>query len=100
MNSELRHVVESQINDLYDSYHKDDVSHSDAFTALQGIFHDVPHMIFKLNKEYLHRCFYIIGRKGEKRAINDSESRKLARQALSDIIFEVSTSTTDPIIEL
>ncbi len=99
MNSELRHVVETQINDLYDSYSKEDVSYSDAFTALQGIFHDLPDMIFKLTKEYLNRCFYIIGRKDEKRAVNDSEGRKLARQALFDIIFNVSSSTSDPIVE-
>ncbi len=85
---EVKVVIESQIDALFDAVSSGGISHENALVSLRGAVKDVPSIVHSLGKKYLVRAFTVVGRDSEAPTSTKSADIKAARLLLFNLLNE------------
>ncbi len=85
---QVKLVIESQIDALFDSVLSGGISHENALASLRGAIKDVPSIVHSLGKRYLVRAFTVVGRESEAPTSTKSVEIKAARSLLFNLLVE------------
>ena len=84
---EIKQLIETGIDQLFDSVSSAGLSVSDAVQVLRETLNPAPGTIYTLSKKYLKRCFSIIGKENDGPTGNSTQEIKLARDNLFFCLF-------------
>lgn len=84
---EVKQVIETGIDSLFDSVSSDAISIEDATESLRVTLNAAPSTVYSLSKRYLKRCYVVIGRANDAPKSNGTQDMKNSRENLFSYLF-------------
>src|SRR5690606_4201733 len=95
INNELKNVIQSNIDELYDRINSGSISTSDAVEALRVTFRDIGGAVFCLKKDHLKRAFIVCGLLSRFPARCTNETLQSSRLLLDNFLFPRAEHVSD-----
>ena len=93
ISGELKTVVETRVDGLFDRVRSNDMTVSDAIVAFHDLVTEIPNAIYCLRKKHLQRAFVAIGREND--GPSNAGAVKAARTLLHNLVHQNQSGTEE-----